>query len=61
MLCSIYIKQYISYVFKFSLMKAGWAMIPCEQQMIAFKNNNVVNIYKIFKTFTAPVIFQSTA
>lgn len=28
-------------------MKAGWAMITCEQQMIALKNSNEVNIHKI--------------
>lgn len=28
-------------------MKAGWAMISCEQQMIAFKNNNELDVYKI--------------
>jgi len=46
MACSIYIKQYISYMFKFSLVKAGWAMIPCEQQIIVFKSNNEMDIHK---------------
>lgn len=28
-------------------MKAGWAMISCEQLMVALKDNNEVDILKI--------------